>query len=228
MASRPLTTTDGQRHAFDHFVVAAGAWSHRLSARTGRAVPAGERARLSHGPCRMPGFRDRPPDQLRRAQVHVHDDGARPAPGRHGGVRRAGGRPANWGRADKLVRARAGRLPDCGCIGDAEPWMGQRPATPDSHAGDRAVEEARATSPMHSVTAIWASPAERSPGSTSPASSPAESQPLTSRHSVLIGSAGNTCLQSSWRAEGVATQGPQAVSPRLLRPLCGLAMTATK
>jgi D-amino-acid dehydrogenase len=124
-----LRTTDGQRHAFDHYVVAAGAWSHRLSAQLGEPFPL-ESERGYHMVLPHPGFETSRPVSFgeRKFMCTTMESGLRLA----GTVEFAGLEAApNWERANKLLR-HAREIFRSVDVSDAQPWMGQRPATPDS------------------------------------------------------------------------------------------------
>jgi len=124
-----LTTTDGQRHAFDHFVIAAGACSHRLSAGLGEPFPL-ESERGYHISLPHAGFETGRPISFgeRKFMCTTMEPGLRLA----GTVEFAGlEAPENWGRADKLVQHARDVFRNVD-TSQAEPWMGQRPATPDS------------------------------------------------------------------------------------------------
>lgn len=124
-----LRTDDGQRHAFDHFVVSAGAWSHRLSAQLGEPFPL-ESERGYHMVLPHPGFETSRPISFgeRKFMCTMMEPGLRLA----GTVEFAGlEADPNWGRADKLLD-HARQIFRTVDVGDAKPWMGQRPSTPDS------------------------------------------------------------------------------------------------
>lgn len=124
-----LRTTDGERHAFDHFVIAAGAWSHRLSAGLGEPFPL-ESERGYHISLPHAGFETSRPISFgeRKFMCTTMEPGLRLA----GTVEFAGlEAEPNWGRADKLVQHARDVFRNVD-TSDAEPWMGQRPATPDS------------------------------------------------------------------------------------------------
>ncbi len=124
-----LRTDTGERHAFDRFVVTAGAWSHRLSALLGERFPL-ESERGYHMTLPHPGIRTGRPVIFaeRRFMATTMDMGLRLA----GTVEFAGlTAPPNWARADMLVHQARSLFPDAD-LTDGRPWMGQRPATPDS------------------------------------------------------------------------------------------------
>lgn len=124
-----LRTADGARHAFDHFVISAGAWSHRLSADLGEPFPL-ESERGYHMVLPHPGLETNRPISFgeRKFMCTTMEPGLRLA----GTVEFAGlEAPPNWGRADKLLQ-HAREIFRTVDVGDAQPWMGQRPATPDS------------------------------------------------------------------------------------------------
>jgi D-amino-acid dehydrogenase len=124
-----LITDTGERHAFDHFVVAAGAWSHQLSSDLGEPFPL-ESERGYHMLLPHPGFETSRPISFgeRKFMATMMEPGLRLA----GTVEFAGLTAApNWGRADKLI-THASQIFRNVDTSEARPWMGQRPATPDS------------------------------------------------------------------------------------------------
>lgn len=124
-----LITDQGERHAFDHFAVTAGAWSHQLSGDLGEAFPL-ESERGYHMVLPNPGIRTSRPISFgeRKFMCTTMESGLRLA----GTVEFAGLNAApNWGRADKLLTHAKEIFRDVD-TGGAVPWMGNRPATPDS------------------------------------------------------------------------------------------------
>ncbi len=110
-------------------MIAAGAWSHRLSAELGEPFPL-ESERGYHVVLPHPGFETSRPISFgeRKFMCTMMEPGLRLA----GTVEFAGlEAEANWGRADKLVRHAKEIFREVD-TGDAQPWMGHRPATPDS------------------------------------------------------------------------------------------------
>jgi D-amino-acid dehydrogenase len=124
-----LIADTGERHAFDHFVIAAGAWSHQLSADLGEPFPL-ESERGYHMVLPHPGFETSRPISFgeRKFMCTMMQPGLRLA----GTVEFAGLKAEpNWGRAEKLV-AHARQIFREIDVSEARPWMGNRPATPDS------------------------------------------------------------------------------------------------
>jgi D-amino-acid dehydrogenase len=124
-----LMTDAGERHAFDHFVVAAGAWSHQLSSDLGEPFPL-ETERGYHMSLPHPGFETSRPISFgeRKFMCTMMEPGLRLA----GTVEFAGLKAEpTWGRADKLL-THANQIFKDVDASDAQPWMGNRPATPDS------------------------------------------------------------------------------------------------
>jgi D-amino-acid dehydrogenase len=124
-----LITDTGERHAFDHFVITAGAWSHQLSGDLGEPFPL-ESERGYHMLLPNPGFQTSRPISFgeRKFMCTTMEPGLRLA----GTVEFAGLKAEpNWGRADKLITHANEIFNDVKTMG-ATPWMGNRPATPDS------------------------------------------------------------------------------------------------
>lgn len=124
-----LRTDTGDRHAFDQFFVTAGAWSHRLSGVLGEPFPL-ESERGYHMTLPHPGVSTGRPIMFaeRKFMATTMDMGLRLA----GTVEFSGLNAApSWTRADMLIR-QARELFDNIDLSDGRPWMGQRPATPDS------------------------------------------------------------------------------------------------
>ena len=124
-----LITDQGERHAFDFFAVTAGAWSHQLSGDLGDVFPL-ESERGYHMVLPNPGIRTSRPISFgeRKFMCTTMESGLRLA----GTVEFAGLNAApNWGRADKLLTHAKEIFRDVDTNG-AVPWMGNRPATPDS------------------------------------------------------------------------------------------------
>jgi len=124
-----MLSTDRGARPFDRIVVAAGAWSARLSRMLGDPFPL-ESERGYHMMLPKPGFTTRRPVSFneRRFMTTTMEKGLRLA----GTVEFAGlEAPPTWGRADKLLRHAAEVFREVDVAG-AERWMGQRPATPDS------------------------------------------------------------------------------------------------
>lgn len=123
-----LKTDDGDM-PLDRLVIAAGAWSARLSRQLGDGFPL-ESERGYHMMLPNPGFLTRRPVSFneRRFMTTTMEAGLRLA----GTVEFAGlDADPNWGRADKLLANARDVFREVDTAG-AEPWMGQRPATPDS------------------------------------------------------------------------------------------------
>lgn len=123
-----LKTDKGDR-PIDRLVIAAGAWSARLSKQLGDDFPL-ESERGYHMMLPSPGFTTRRPVSFneRKFMTTTMEKGLRLA----GTVEFAGlEAPPTWGRADKLLRHAREVFREVDVAG-AEPWMGQRPATPDS------------------------------------------------------------------------------------------------
>ncbi len=124
-----LVTDQGERHAFDYFAVTAGAWSHQLSGDLGEPFPL-ESERGYHMVLPHPGFETSRPISFseRKFMCTTMEPGLRLA----GTVEFAGLKAApNWDRADKLL-THAGEIFKSVDTGGHVPWMGNRPATPDS------------------------------------------------------------------------------------------------
>ncbi|HKK30502.1 MAG TPA: FAD-dependent oxidoreductase [Alphaproteobacteria bacterium] len=124
-----LITDQGARHEFDHFVIAAGAWSHQLSSDLGEPFPL-ESERGYHMVLPHPGVETSRPISFgeRKFMCTNMEMGLRLA----GTVEFAGLKAEpNWGRAEKLLTHASQIFRDVD-TSDAQPWMGQRPATPDS------------------------------------------------------------------------------------------------
>jgi len=124
-----LITDGGERHAFDHFVIAAGAWSHQLSKELGEPFPL-ESERGYHMLLPHPGFQTSRPISFgeRKFMCTTMEPGLRLA----GTVEFAGlNAQPNWGRAEKLL-THANEIFSDVDASDGRPWMGNRPATPDS------------------------------------------------------------------------------------------------
>ena len=125
----PLLPRTGERLAFDHLIVAAGAWSGRLARSVGdRAVIESERGYNATLP--SPGV------HLSREVIFAERQFvATPlAIGlRIGGAAEFAGLEAkpNWRRSDALLTLARRYLPGLE-TGGAQRWMGQRPTTPDS------------------------------------------------------------------------------------------------
>lgn len=121
--------TDGGARPFDRLVIAAGAWSARLSKQLGDAFPL-ESERGYHIMLPKPGFTTRRPVSFneRKFMTTTMEAGLRLA----GTVEFAGLEAApNWGRADRLLTHAGAVFREVETAG-VERWMGQRPATPDS------------------------------------------------------------------------------------------------
>ncbi|MEL0089876.1 MAG: FAD-binding oxidoreductase [Rhodospirillales bacterium] len=113
----------------DRLVIAAGAWSARLSKQLGDPFPL-ESERGYHMMLPTPGFTTRRPISFneRKFMTTTMESGLRLA----GTVEFAGlEAPPNWGRAEKLLTHAHQVFREVDVKG-AERWMGQRPATPDS------------------------------------------------------------------------------------------------
>lgn len=123
-----LKTSQGDRK-LDRLVIAAGAWSARLSQQLGDGFPL-ESERGYHMMLPNPGFTTRRPVSFneRKFMTTTMEKGLRLA----GTVEFAGlEAPPTWGRADKLITHASQVFREVD-TSDAERWMGQRPATPDS------------------------------------------------------------------------------------------------
>jgi D-amino-acid dehydrogenase len=121
--------TDNGDMKLDRLVIAAGAWSATLSKQIGDGFPL-ESERGYHMMLPNPGFTTRRPVSFneRKFMTTTMEKGLRLA----GTVEFAGlEAPPTWGRADKLLTHAAQVFREVDTSG-AEPWMGQRPATPDS------------------------------------------------------------------------------------------------
>ena len=124
-----LKLEGGEWLGFDAYAITAGAWSHRLSEMLGEPFPL-ESERGYHMVLPKPGFETSRPISFgeRKFMCTTMESGLRLA----GTVEFAGleAKP-NWGRADKLV-THAREIFRKIDTTDGQPWMGQRPATPDS------------------------------------------------------------------------------------------------
>lgn len=121
--------TDRGDMPLDKLVIAAGAWSARLSKMLGDGFPL-ESERGYHMMLPQPGFTTRRPVSFneRKFMTTTMNDGLRLA----GTVEFAGlEAEPTWGRADKLLSHARQVFREVDLEG-AERWMGQRPATPDS------------------------------------------------------------------------------------------------
>jgi glycine/D-amino acid oxidase-like deaminating enzyme len=124
-----LITVAGERIAFDQVVVAAGAWSHRLTRQLGSNVPL-ETERGYHTTLPNPGV------NVRR-MLHSAEGGFVLTPMSMGlrlaGTVELGGleAPPNYDRAKVLVTRARQFLPELNADGGTE-WMGFRPSLPDS------------------------------------------------------------------------------------------------
>lgn len=121
--------TDQGSMPLDRLVIAAGAWSARLTAKLGDRFPL-ESERGYHMMLPNPGFLTRRPVSFneRKFMTTTMEAGLRLA----GTVEFAGleAKPT-WGRADKLLTHASQVFREVDTTG-AQPWMGQRPASPDS------------------------------------------------------------------------------------------------
>jgi len=124
-----VTGTDGRRYSFEHLVIAAGAWSHRLSEQLGDWCPL-ETERGYNTTLPSPGI------SLNRMLTFAEDHfvatpmsmGLRIG----GAVEFAGLKtPPNFNRSKALLKLAAKYLPELNVDGGTE-WMGHRPSTPDS------------------------------------------------------------------------------------------------
>ncbi|MFN4090188.1 MAG: NAD(P)/FAD-dependent oxidoreductase [Alphaproteobacteria bacterium] len=123
-----LRTDAGERPA-DAFVIAAGAWSHRLAAQIGDKVPL-ESERGYHMVVGQQAVPTRRPVSFieRRFMATTMNMGLRLA----GTVEFAGlDAPPNWGRSEKLLEHAKRAFADL-TVEEPSRWMGHRPATPDS------------------------------------------------------------------------------------------------
>lgn len=124
-----LMTDGGERIAFDQVVIAAGAWSHKLTAMLGSKVPL-ETERGYHTTLPNPGV------TIRR-MLHSAEGGFVLTPMSMGlrlaGTVELGGleAPPNYDRAKVLVTRAKRFLPKLDASGGSE-WMGYRPSLPDS------------------------------------------------------------------------------------------------
>jgi D-amino-acid dehydrogenase len=119
--------TDTGVVACDAVVVAAGAWSHELSAKLGSPVPL-ETERGYHMTLPRPNVEVRHCLNLGGWVMTPMDMGLRLA----GTVELAGlDAPPNWKRAEILVQRAKRALPGLDAS-DGSPWMGHRPSLPDS------------------------------------------------------------------------------------------------
>lgn len=121
--------TDQGPMPLDLLVIAAGAWSARLTKQLGDGFPL-ESERGYHMMLPNPGFLTRRPVSFneRKFMTTTMESGLRLA----GTVEFAGLEAApTWGRADKLLTHAGQVFREVDTTG-AKPWMGQRPATPDS------------------------------------------------------------------------------------------------
>jgi D-amino-acid dehydrogenase len=124
-----VTGTGGQRYPFDHLVIAAGAWSHRLSVQLGDWCPL-ETERGYNTTLPNPGV------SLNRMVTFAEDHFvATPMSTglRIGGAVEFAGleAPPNFARSKALLQLAAQYLPDLN-VGGGNEWMGHRPSTPDS------------------------------------------------------------------------------------------------
>jgi len=126
---RALTLRDGRSRPVRHLVVAAGAWSHRLSRQLGSPVPL-ETERGYHLTLPRPGV------SLSRMFTYV--TGSFVATPMHDSLRLAGTvelagleAPPDWRRAEILADKASVLLPGLSAEGGT-PWMGYRPSLPDS------------------------------------------------------------------------------------------------
>jgi D-amino-acid dehydrogenase len=126
---RSVDTVSGERIAFDQVVIAAGAWSHRLTRQLGSKVPL-ETERGYHTTLPNPGV------DVRR-MLHSAEGGFVLTPMSMGlrlaGTVELGGleAPPNYDRAKVLVTRARQFLPKLNADGGSE-WMGFRPSLPDS------------------------------------------------------------------------------------------------
>ncbi len=121
--------TDGGVRTADAVVVAAGAWSHRLTAQIGDRVPL-ETERGYHMVVGQQAVPTRRPISFieRRFMATTMNMGLRLA----GTVEFAGlEAPPNWGRSDRLLDHARRAFADLS-VEEPTRWMGNRPATPDS------------------------------------------------------------------------------------------------
>ena len=124
-----VTGTDGRRYPFEYLVIAAGAWSHRLTEQLGDWCPL-ETERGYNTTIPSPGI------SLNRMLTFAEDHfvatpmsmGLRIG----GAVEFAGLKtPPNYNRSKALLKLAAKYLPELNVDGGTE-WMGHRPSTPDS------------------------------------------------------------------------------------------------
>ena len=126
---RSVDTVSGERIAFDQVVIAAGAWSHRLTRQLGSKVPL-ETERGYHTTLPNPGV------DVRR-MLHSAEGGFVLTPMSMGlrlaGTVELGGleAPPNYDRAKVLVTRARQFLPKLNADGGSE-WMGFRPSLPNS------------------------------------------------------------------------------------------------
>ena len=127
--SPSLVNTKNGRIAFDHLVIAAGAWSHKLSKQLGDPFPL-ETERGYNTTLPVPGV------DVQRMITFAEDHfvmtpmnmGLRIG----GAVEYAGlNAPPNYARSKALIKLARNYLPDLQTEGGTE-WMGHRPSTPDS------------------------------------------------------------------------------------------------
>ena len=124
-----VTDIDGRRYPFDHLVIAAGAWSHRLSEQLGDWCPL-ETERGYNTTLTNPGV------SLNRMVTFAEDHFVATPMSvglRIGGAVEFAGleAPPNFNRSKALLRLATEYLPELNLDGGAE-WMGHRPSTPDS------------------------------------------------------------------------------------------------
>ena len=124
-----LLTADGQHREFDRLVVAAGAWSHRLSAQFGDPLPL-ETERGYNTTLPNPGVSVNHMTTFAEDQFVMTpmDMGLR-----IGGAGEFAGlnAPPNYNRSKALLKLAERYLPSLNTQGGTE-WMGNRPSTPDS------------------------------------------------------------------------------------------------
>jgi D-amino-acid dehydrogenase len=121
--------TEKGTHACEHVVIAAGAWSHRLTRKLGTEIPL-ETERGYHLTLTDPETRPRMPVfSTERATVCTPIDAGL----RIGGTVELAGldTPPDWRRADILLKTAQGWFPEL-TGANASRWMGHRPSLPDS------------------------------------------------------------------------------------------------